>query len=95
MAWNAGWLTFSGRWFVDVAPGVCHVGGGQVVEPGVGSVVVGVDVVADVVAGVVDCFALAAAGAASLELSEPGLDERLCLGMAPRRWLVIPLADRS
>jgi hypothetical protein len=40
-------------------------------------VVVGVDVVGDVVSGVVDGFPFGSPGATLLELSEPGFDEGL------------------
>jgi hypothetical protein len=55
---------------------------GAVAEPGVGSVVVVLDVLADLGPCVLDGLPLGAPGAALLELSEPGLDERLGLGVA-------------
>ena len=44
--------------------------------------VVGIDVVGDVAAGLVEALPLGSPGAALLELPEPGLDERLGLGVA-------------
>jgi len=45
-------------------------------------VVVGVDVVGDLLSCLGDGLPLAAPGAAALELAEPGVDERLGLGVA-------------
>ncbi len=43
---------------------------------------VGVDVVGDFLSGLVEGFPFGAPGAALFELAEPGLDERLGLGVA-------------
>ncbi|MEJ7604417.1 MAG: hypothetical protein WKG01_41555 [Kofleriaceae bacterium] len=51
-------------------------------QPGVGPVVVVVDVGADLLAGLVERLELVAPDAALLELSEPALDERLAFGVA-------------
>src|SRR3954466_15700359 len=53
-----------------------------VVEAGVGSVVVAIDVGGDRGARLVERLELLAPNAAQLELGEPGLDERLALGVA-------------
>ena len=77
MTWTPWLLTFSGRWFVDGPPCLGDVGGGQVGQTGVWPVVVGVDVVTDVVARLFDGFGFGSPGTAFLELSESGLDEGL------------------
>jgi hypothetical protein len=62
---------------LGVSLGLGDLGGGAVAEPGVGSVVLGVDVCGDLSPWLVEGFPFSAPGAALLELAEPGLDERL------------------
>ncbi|MEM8620937.1 MAG: Tn3 family transposase, partial [Actinomycetota bacterium] len=45
LTWTPLWLTFSGRWVVDVPPGRSDLGGGPVVQPAVRAVMVDVYVV--------------------------------------------------
>jgi hypothetical protein len=67
---------------VVILPGGGDLARGAVGQPAVGSVVVAVDVGADRGAGLVEGLELLAPDAALLELSEPGLDEGLALGIA-------------
>ncbi len=68
--------------FRVLPPRRCNFEWGAVADLGVGTAVILVDVGGDVLAGVLDGSAFRAPGAALLELPEPGLDERLALGIA-------------
>ncbi len=65
-----------------ILPCLRHFAWRAVGQPLVGPVVVGVDVAADCLAGLIERLELLAPDAALLELRKPGLDERLRLGVA-------------
>jgi hypothetical protein len=65
-----------------ILPGAGDLRRGLVVQAAVRPPVVGGDVGADRLSGLVDGLELLAPDAALLELAEPGLDERLGLGVA-------------
>ena len=65
-----------------IFPGLGDLRGGVVGEPGVGMVVVAVDVGGDHLPCLVEGLELVQPDAALLQLREPGLDERLALGVA-------------
>jgi hypothetical protein len=64
-----------------IFPGGGDLARGAVGQPAVGSVVVAVDVGADLLARLVESLELFAPDAALLELAKPGLDEGLALGV--------------
>jgi hypothetical protein len=63
-------------------PGAGDLGRGAVADPGVGPLVIGRDVVGDLLPRLFDGLPFGAPGAALLELAEPGLNERLGLRVA-------------